>query len=191
MFSFISREVKIGPTVVVCRESEEANFMSFFLTAYGSTSWRSTLTSKWTKCTQERLAALRVLRSKSRKFSVHHQDSFIKCCVFSLRSHFIYIWHLIASHWLLCKMRHCSIFNQTLFLCGIIYFLLYSFQSLLINHLFYRPFDSKNPFLAPVTVNRKLNEAGDRHLMHLELDITGSKIRWDWLNSQNVNSSVD
>lgn len=40
-----------------------------------------------------------------------------------------------------------------------------------------RPFDSKNPFLAPVTVNRRLNKAGDRHLMHLELDITGSKIR--------------
>lgn len=39
------------------------------------------------------------------------------------------------------------------------------------------PFDAKNPFLAPVTVNRKLNKAGDRHLMHLELDITGSKIR--------------
>uniref|UniRef100_A0A673INK6 NADPH--cytochrome P450 reductase n=1 Tax=Sinocyclocheilus rhinocerous TaxID=307959 RepID=A0A673INK6_9TELE len=41
------------------------------------------------------------------------------------------------------------------------------------------PFDSKNPFLAAVTVNRKLNKAGDRHLMHLELDITGSKIRYE------------
>ncbi|XP_038554200.1 NADPH--cytochrome P450 reductase-like [Micropterus salmoides] len=41
------------------------------------------------------------------------------------------------------------------------------------------PFDSKNPFLAPVTVNRRLNKAGDRHLMHLELDITGSKIRYE------------
>ncbi|XP_026047582.1 P450 (cytochrome) oxidoreductase b isoform X1 [Astatotilapia calliptera] len=41
------------------------------------------------------------------------------------------------------------------------------------------PFDSKNPFLALVTVNRKLNKAGDRHLMHLELDITGSKIRYE------------
>ncbi|XP_059370959.1 NADPH--cytochrome P450 reductase-like isoform X1 [Carassius carassius] len=41
------------------------------------------------------------------------------------------------------------------------------------------PFDSKNPFLAPVTVNRKLNKAGDRHLMHLELDITGSRIRYE------------
>uniref|UniRef100_A0A8C1KLB7 NADPH--hemoprotein reductase n=1 Tax=Cyprinus carpio TaxID=7962 RepID=A0A8C1KLB7_CYPCA len=37
----------------------------------------------------------------------------------------------------------------------------------------------RNPFLAPVTVNRKLNKAGDRHLMHLELDITGSKIRYE------------
>ncbi|XP_048836269.1 NADPH--cytochrome P450 reductase-like isoform X2 [Brienomyrus brachyistius] len=41
------------------------------------------------------------------------------------------------------------------------------------------PFDSKNPFLSSVTVNRKLNEGGDRHLMHLELDITGSKIRYE------------
>uniref|UniRef100_A0A8C9Z5T8 NADPH--cytochrome P450 reductase n=1 Tax=Sander lucioperca TaxID=283035 RepID=A0A8C9Z5T8_SANLU len=41
------------------------------------------------------------------------------------------------------------------------------------------PFDSKNPFLAPVTVNRRLNKGGDRHLMHLELDITGSKIRYE------------
>ncbi|XP_036380630.1 NADPH--cytochrome P450 reductase-like isoform X1 [Megalops cyprinoides] len=41
------------------------------------------------------------------------------------------------------------------------------------------PFDSKNPFLAPVTANRKLNKGGSRHLMHLELDISGSKIRYD------------
>ncbi|KAK7156954.1 hypothetical protein R3I94_006873 [Phoxinus phoxinus] len=41
------------------------------------------------------------------------------------------------------------------------------------------PFDSKNPFLAPITVNRKLNKGGERHLMHLELDITGSKIRYE------------
>ncbi|XP_030632713.1 P450 (cytochrome) oxidoreductase b [Chanos chanos] len=41
------------------------------------------------------------------------------------------------------------------------------------------PFDAKNPFLAPVTLNRKLNKGGDRHLMHLELDITGSKIRYE------------
>ncbi|XP_063810046.1 NADPH--cytochrome P450 reductase isoform X2 [Pseudophryne corroboree] len=41
------------------------------------------------------------------------------------------------------------------------------------------PFDAKNPFLANVTVNRKLNEAGDRYLMHLELEITGSKIRYE------------
>uniref|UniRef100_A0A671SF86 NADPH--cytochrome P450 reductase n=1 Tax=Sinocyclocheilus anshuiensis TaxID=1608454 RepID=A0A671SF86_9TELE len=41
------------------------------------------------------------------------------------------------------------------------------------------PFDSKNPFLAPVSVNRKLDKAGDRHLMHLELDVTCSKIRYD------------
>uniref|UniRef100_A0A4W3H6G6 P450 (cytochrome) oxidoreductase a n=1 Tax=Callorhinchus milii TaxID=7868 RepID=A0A4W3H6G6_CALMI len=41
------------------------------------------------------------------------------------------------------------------------------------------PFDAKNPFLASVSVNRKLNKGGERHLMHLELDISGSKIRYD------------
>ncbi|XP_070591245.1 NADPH--cytochrome P450 reductase isoform X2 [Erythrolamprus reginae] len=41
------------------------------------------------------------------------------------------------------------------------------------------PFDAKNPYLAPVTLNRKLNEGGERHLMHHELDITGSKIRYE------------
>uniref|UniRef100_A0A8D0GNL2 NADPH--hemoprotein reductase n=1 Tax=Sphenodon punctatus TaxID=8508 RepID=A0A8D0GNL2_SPHPU len=41
------------------------------------------------------------------------------------------------------------------------------------------PFDAKNPFLAPVTVNRKLNQGGERHLMHLELSIASSKIRYE------------
>lgn len=41
------------------------------------------------------------------------------------------------------------------------------------------PFDAKNPYLAEVTVNRKLNKGGSRHLMHLQLDISGSKIRYD------------
>uniref|UniRef100_U3F8N0 NADPH--cytochrome P450 reductase n=2 Tax=Micrurus TaxID=8634 RepID=U3F8N0_MICFL len=41
------------------------------------------------------------------------------------------------------------------------------------------PFDAKNPYLAPVSLNRKLNQGGERHLMHLELDITGSKIRYE------------
>uniref|UniRef100_A0A673MCT6 NADPH--hemoprotein reductase n=1 Tax=Sinocyclocheilus rhinocerous TaxID=307959 RepID=A0A673MCT6_9TELE len=39
-----------------------------------------------------------------------------------------------------------------------------------------KPFDSKNPFLATVTGNRKLNKGGNRHLMHIEFDITDSKI---------------
>ncbi|XP_035290799.1 NADPH--cytochrome P450 reductase isoform X1 [Anguilla anguilla] len=41
------------------------------------------------------------------------------------------------------------------------------------------PFDSKNPFLALVSDNRKLNKGGSRHLMHVELDISSSKIRYD------------
>lgn len=40
------------------------------------------------------------------------------------------------------------------------------------------PFDAKNPFLAVVTTNRKLNQGTERHLMHLELDISDSKIRY-------------
>lgn len=43
------------------------------------------------------------------------------------------------------------------------------------------PFDAKNPFLAVVTTNRKLNQGTERHLMHLELDISDSKIRYQLL----------
>ncbi|XP_073740292.1 NADPH--cytochrome P450 reductase [Callorhinus ursinus] len=39
------------------------------------------------------------------------------------------------------------------------------------------PFDAKNPFLAAVTANRKLNQGTERHFMHLELDISDSKLR--------------
>ncbi|XP_015749750.1 PREDICTED: NADPH--cytochrome P450 reductase-like [Acropora digitifera] len=42
-----------------------------------------------------------------------------------------------------------------------------------------KPFDAKNPFLAPVLVNRELHRAGDRSCMHIELDITGSKIKYE------------
>lgn len=41
------------------------------------------------------------------------------------------------------------------------------------------PFDAKNPFLAPVNVNRELHKGGDRSCMHIEFDITGSKIRYE------------
>ncbi|XP_005988654.1 NADPH--cytochrome P450 reductase isoform X2 [Latimeria chalumnae] len=41
------------------------------------------------------------------------------------------------------------------------------------------PFDAKNPYLGVVSVNRKLNKGGERHLMHIELDIAGSKIRYE------------
>ncbi len=47
-------------------------------------------------------------------------------------------------------------------------------------HLFnFRPFDAKNPYLSPVSVNRELHKEGsDRSCMHLEFDITGSKLRY-------------
>lgn len=41
------------------------------------------------------------------------------------------------------------------------------------------PFDAKNPFLAQVVVNRELHKGGDRSCMHIEMDITGSKIRYE------------
>ncbi|KAG8122804.1 hypothetical protein E2320_018254 [Naja naja] len=49
-----------------------------------------------------------------------------------------------------------------------------------------KPFDAKNPYLAPVSLNRKLNQGGERHLMHLELDITGSKISWVVESRRNI-----
>lgn len=41
------------------------------------------------------------------------------------------------------------------------------------------PFDSKNPYLAPVKVNRELHKGGGRSCMHLEFDIEGSKMRYE------------
>ena len=41
----------------------------------------------------------------------------------------------------------------------------------------FRPYDAKNPYLAPVKINRELHKDGDRSCMHIEFDISGSKIR--------------
>lgn len=41
------------------------------------------------------------------------------------------------------------------------------------------PFDAKNPFLATINVNRELHKAGGRSCMHIELNIEGSKMRYD------------
>ncbi|XP_033154716.1 NADPH--cytochrome P450 reductase [Drosophila mauritiana] len=41
------------------------------------------------------------------------------------------------------------------------------------------PFDAKNPFLAPIKVNRELHKGGGRSCMHIELSIDGSKMRYD------------
>lgn len=42
------------------------------------------------------------------------------------------------------------------------------------------PFDMKNPFMATITVNRNLHkEASGRHCMHLELNMEGSRMRYD------------
>ncbi|KAG7176897.1 NADPH--cytochrome P450 reductase-like, partial [Homarus americanus] len=41
------------------------------------------------------------------------------------------------------------------------------------------PFDSKNPMMAEISVNRELFQGGDRNCMHIELNIEGSRIRYD------------
>lgn len=41
------------------------------------------------------------------------------------------------------------------------------------------PFDAKNPYLAPIIVNRELHKSGDRSCMHVEFDLEGSKMRYE------------
>ncbi|XP_030848141.1 NADPH--cytochrome P450 reductase [Strongylocentrotus purpuratus] len=41
------------------------------------------------------------------------------------------------------------------------------------------PYDAKNPYLSAITVNRELHQGGDRSCMHIEFDISGSRIRYE------------
>nr|AQR00227.1 NADPH-cytochrome P450 reductase [Cnaphalocrocis medinalis] len=41
------------------------------------------------------------------------------------------------------------------------------------------PYDAKNPFLAQIAVNRELHKGGDRSCLHIELDISDSKMRYE------------
>merc|ERR1719232_900072 len=42
------------------------------------------------------------------------------------------------------------------------------------------PFDVKNPYLAPIKINKNIHNPGsERHCMHIEVDIEGSRIRYD------------
>jgi len=41
------------------------------------------------------------------------------------------------------------------------------------------PFDSKNPFMAPMTVKRNLFKNCDRQCLHIELDISNSRLRYE------------
>uniref|UniRef100_A0A1L8E0M8 NADPH--cytochrome P450 reductase n=1 Tax=Nyssomyia neivai TaxID=330878 RepID=A0A1L8E0M8_9DIPT len=41
------------------------------------------------------------------------------------------------------------------------------------------PFDAKNPYLAPIHINRELHKGGGRSCMHVEFDIEGSKMRYE------------
>jgi len=44
--------------------------------------------------------------------------------------------------------------------------------------VFLRPYNSKNPFLSRVQVIRELHSGGDRSCMHIEMDISGSKLSY-------------
>lgn len=41
------------------------------------------------------------------------------------------------------------------------------------------PYDLKNPFLAPVKLNKELHTGGDRSCKHIEFDISGSRLRYE------------
>ncbi|XP_013195874.2 NADPH--cytochrome P450 reductase [Amyelois transitella] len=41
------------------------------------------------------------------------------------------------------------------------------------------PFDAKNPFLAQIVVNKEMHKGGDRSCLHVELDISNSKMRYE------------
>ncbi|CAH2073891.1 unnamed protein product, partial [Iphiclides podalirius] len=41
------------------------------------------------------------------------------------------------------------------------------------------PYDAKNPFLAEIKVNKELHKGGGRSCLHVELDITDSKMRYE------------
>ena len=43
---------------------------------------------------------------------------------------------------------------------------------------FFRPYNSKNPFLSQVQVIRELHNGGDRSCMHVEMNISGSKLSY-------------
>ncbi|KAJ0180556.1 hypothetical protein K1T71_003960 [Dendrolimus kikuchii] len=41
------------------------------------------------------------------------------------------------------------------------------------------PYDAKNPFLAQIIVNKELHKGGDRSCLHVEFDISDSKMRYE------------
>ena len=49
---------------------------------------------------------------------------------------------------------------------------------ILVSIVPFSPFNQKNPYLAPVIVNRELHKGGDRSCMHIEFDITDSKLKY-------------
>lgn len=41
------------------------------------------------------------------------------------------------------------------------------------------PFDAKNPYISPISTHRELHASGDRSCMHVEFDISNSRIRYE------------
>lgn len=69
-----------------------------------------------------------------------------------------------------------TLFMQTFlaFSCDVYECLLICWLCLLIP----RPFKQKNPFLAPLRINRELHKGGERSCMHIEFDITGASLKY-------------
>ena len=74
----------------------------------------------------------------------------------------LWVSHIVSAP-LLAKNRE-QYFVISIFLCA--------------NSLFCRPYNAKNPFLAPIRVIRELHKGGDRSCMHVELDISGSRLNY-------------
>jgi len=45
--------------------------------------------------------------------------------------------------------------------------------------LIFSPYDSKNPFMAPITIKKNLFKGTDRKCLHIEFDISNSRLRYE------------
>ena len=55
---------------------------------------------------------------------------------------------------------------------------LYIYLSIIHLFILHSPFNTKNPYIADITVNRELHKGGDRSCMHIEIDISDIKMSY-------------